>query len=127
MAPHPRGTYRPRPNAHVYSRDEARSAFVDKRGKRCEETGMLQFDHIDGFAETRSHDKERIRLLCFRHNQLLAEQRYGREFMERARALRKRATCSGTGRDALTDASLPSAMDQASLPLGDLRAGACSP
>jgi hypothetical protein len=74
---------------HVYSRDEGRCAFVDERGKRCEETGMLELDHIDGFAETRSHDKERIRLLCWAHNQHLAEQRYGREFMERARALRK--------------------------------------
>src|SRR5437764_11919493 len=40
---------------HVYERDEARCAFVDDRGKRCEETSMLELDHIDGFAETHSH------------------------------------------------------------------------
>jgi hypothetical protein len=98
---------------HVYSRDEARCAFVDERGKRCEETGMLEFDHIDGFAETRSHDKSRVRLLCWAHNQYFAELRYGREFMDRAKALRKSAR-PGTGRDALT---IP--VDQGSLALGD--------
>ena len=78
---------------HVYSRDEARCAFVDERGKRCEETGMLEFD----------------------------------QFMERARALRKRPSRPGTGRDALptTPGLLP--MDQASLPLGHPGARAGSP
>jgi len=99
---------------HVYSHDEARCAFVDDRGKRCEETGMLEFDHIDGFAETRSHDKGRVRLLCWAHNQYFAELRYGREFMDRARALKTSARRPGTGRGALT---IP--MDQGALPLLD--------
>jgi hypothetical protein len=111
---------------HVYLRDEARCAFVDERGKRCEETGMLELDHIDGFAETHSHDKKRVRLLCWAHNQHLAEQRYGREFMERARALRKRGRRPGTGRDALTIAPRDRPMNQASLPLGELHEGAGS-
>jgi hypothetical protein len=105
---------------HVYTRDEARCAFVDKRGKRCEETGMLELDHIDGFAETRSHDKDRVRLLCWAHNQYLAEQRYGREFMERARAARSRASRPGTGRDALTTTSSALSVELPSLPLDGL-------
>jgi hypothetical protein len=40
----------------VYSRDGGRCAFVDERGNRCKETGMLEFDHLDGFARTHSHD-----------------------------------------------------------------------
>jgi hypothetical protein len=103
---------------HVDSRDEGRCAFVDARGKRCEERGMIEFDHIDGFAETRSHDKDRMRLLCRVHNQLLAEKRYGRDFMERAKAMRRRTTRSGTGRDASASNPLPRA-DQISMLFDD--------
>ena len=69
----------------VYERDGGQCTFVDERGRRCEERGMLEFDHIDGFALTQSHDPARIRLRCHTHNQYAAEQMYGVEFMERAR------------------------------------------
>src|SRR4051812_15072755 len=71
---------------HVYARDSGRCTFVDARGHRCKETGMLEFDHLDGFARTHLHDPERIVLRCSGHNQHAAEKMYGREFMERARA-----------------------------------------
>ncbi len=62
-----------------------RCTFLDERGRRCAETGALEFDHQDGFARTHLHRAERIRLLCRAHNQHAAEQMYGRAFMERAR------------------------------------------
>ncbi|MFL5398561.1 MAG: HNH endonuclease [Myxococcales bacterium] len=71
---------------HVYARDSGRCTFVDARGHRCKETGMLEFDHLDGFARTHLHDPERIVLRCSGHNQHAAEKMYGREFIERARA-----------------------------------------
>jgi len=70
----------------VYERDEGRCTFADERGRRCGETGALEFDHVDGFARTHRHDVDGIRLLCRAHNQHAAEQVYGRAFMERARA-----------------------------------------
>jgi len=70
----------------VYERDEGRCTFVDERGRRCGETGALEFDHVDGFARTHRHDIDGIRLLCRAHNQHAAERLYGRAFMERARA-----------------------------------------
>jgi len=73
---------------HVYDRDGGRCTFVDARGHRCKETGLLEFDHLDGFARTRSHDPERIVLRCRAHNQHEAEKMYGREFMAQARAKR---------------------------------------
>src|SRR6267143_3694216 len=76
----------------VYERDGGRCAFTDADGRRCPETGWLEFDHLDGFARTRVHDADRIRLLCRPHNQHAAEKLYGRAFMERARA----PTCPGT-------------------------------
>jgi len=70
----------------VYERDEGRCTFADKRGRRCGETGALEFDHVDGFARTHRHDVDGIRLLCRAHNHHAAEQVYRRAFMERARA-----------------------------------------
>jgi hypothetical protein len=85
---------------HVYSRDEGRCAFVDERGKMCAETGML------------------VRLACWSHNQYLAQQRCGRDFMERARTSRRSATRPGTGRDTLSTTPVP-LMEQTSLTFGD--------
>jgi 5-methylcytosine-specific restriction endonuclease McrA len=72
----------------VFKRDEGRCTFEDERGRRCAETGRLEFDHLDAFALTHVHDVDRIRLTCRPHNQHAAEQIYGRAFMERARASR---------------------------------------
>ena len=85
----------------VYLRDEGRCTFVDEQGNRCAETGMLEYDHVDGWARTHTHDVARIRLRCNAHNQHAAEKMYGRDFMDRARASRKNLMRSGTGRDAL--------------------------
>jgi len=69
----------------VFERDGGRCTFTDGHGRRCAETGALEFDHRDGFARTHLHRADRIRLLCRAHNQHAAEQMYGRAFMERAR------------------------------------------
>ncbi len=70
----------------VFERDGGRCTFSDERGRRCAETGALEFDHQDGFARTHLHRADRIRLLCRAHNRHAADQIYGRAFMERARA-----------------------------------------
>jgi len=73
----------------VYLRDEGRCTFVDKFGNRCPETGMLEYDHLDGWARTHTHDPDRIVVRCHAHNQHAAEKMYGSEFMERARTSRE--------------------------------------
>jgi len=77
----------------VWERDGGRCAFIAEDGRRCFETGGLEFDHIDGWARTHVHDVDRIRLTCRAHNQHAAEQLYGRELMNRIRESRKEA-CS---------------------------------
>ncbi|TMB29892.1 MAG: HNH endonuclease [Deltaproteobacteria bacterium] len=99
----------------VYERDEGRCAFVAEDGTRCPETGFLEIDHIDGFARTHVHDRDRSRLLCRTHNQLSAEQLYGREFMERLRQERKEAKAAAR--------PPPSQAPEALLPT---RPGACA-
>jgi hypothetical protein len=83
----------------VFERDGGRCTFTDERGRRCGETGGLEFDHLDGFARTHLHDADRIRLLCRSHNQYAAERMYGRGGLQRARASRDpRPTLPGISR-----------------------------
>ncbi|MFL5393339.1 MAG: HNH endonuclease [Myxococcales bacterium] len=83
----------------AYKRDQGRCTFTDKNGRRCTETSGLQFHHADGFARTRKHELERVRLLCTGHHKLADEKLYGQEFMERARMVRDvhSSTRPGTG------------------------------
>ena len=70
----------------VYERDGGRCTFVDESGRRCPETGLLELDHVDGYARTRTHAADAMRLLCHAHNQHAAELVYGRAKMEASRA-----------------------------------------
>ena len=69
----------------VFERDGGRCTFTGEGGRRCAETGAIEFDHVDGFARTRRHAVDQIRLLCRAHNQHAALRIYGCAFMERAR------------------------------------------
>ena len=69
----------------VYERAEGRCEFVDESGRRCTETGGLEFDHLEGFARTHIHSVDGIRLVCRGHNVHAAEQLYGRAYMDRVR------------------------------------------
>jgi hypothetical protein len=71
----------------VYERDGGQCTYTDERGKRCVETGALEFDHVEGFARTHLHDVNAIRLLCRAHNQHAADSLYGRAFMDSARGV----------------------------------------
>jgi len=78
----------------VYERDGGQCAFVDARGRRCQERGWLQVDHVQGFGLLPDHTTEECRLLCFQHNQYEAEVLYGREYVERKRAGRPEGSAS---------------------------------
>jgi hypothetical protein len=80
----------------VYERDGGQCTFLSEDGRRCSETGRLEFDHLEGFARTGEHSVTTLAIRCTAHNQHAAKQMYGRAFMERAR------TRSETGRAAST-------------------------
>ena len=65
----------------VWLRDEARCTFVDARGVRCRATTALQLHHERPFARRGPATAENIRLRCRAHNELAAEQDFGRELM----------------------------------------------
>jgi hypothetical protein len=100
----------------VYERDEGRCTFVDKRGRRCRARDRLEFHHHhQPFGRGGDHSPKNIRLTCRVHNQLLAEQDYGREKMTRYRRRRRSegqvsepsADYGGSDRGAVTGLALP--------------------
>jgi hypothetical protein len=67
----------------VRERDRDRCTFVAADGRRCTETRHLEFHHIQPFGRGGDHSVGNICLLCRAHNAYVAEQDYGKEFMER--------------------------------------------
>lgn len=72
----------------VFKRDGGRCTFVDESGARCQETGLLEFDHTVPFARGGRATVEGMRLLCERHNQFEAERTFGKGFMQEKRQAR---------------------------------------
>lgn len=70
----------------VHERDGGRCTYQDARGRRCQTRDRLEFHHHDQpFGRGGDHSVRNIRLMCHTHNQLLAEQEYGKERVERIR------------------------------------------
>jgi hypothetical protein len=67
----------------VWERDRGRCTYVDSRGCRCRETGWLEFHHEQSFAKDGPMTLENLALRCRPHNDLAAEQDFGREHMRR--------------------------------------------
>jgi 5-methylcytosine-specific restriction endonuclease McrA len=67
----------------VWERDQGRCTFVGSRGFRCRETGRLEFHHEQSFAKDGPMTLENLALRCRPHNDLAAEQDFGREHMRR--------------------------------------------
>lgn len=69
--------------AEVWERDQGRCSFVAENGHTCGEKSFLEYDHVFPWAlGGSSHESGNIRLLCRTHNRLVAEQHYGKKFME---------------------------------------------
>lgn len=65
----------------VRERDGCQCSYVSSEGKRCQEQVGLEFDHIQPFSQGGVSQASNLRLLCKAHNQLHAEECFGREFM----------------------------------------------
>ncbi len=81
----------------VWKRDEARCTYVDARGQRCREQSGLEFHHQHPHARGGPPSFDNIALRCRSHNDLAAEQDFGRDVIrERKRA--RRATLAQPNR-----------------------------
>jgi hypothetical protein len=74
----------------VFNRDGLQCTFVSATGRRCEARAFLELDHADPRALGGSSDASNLRVRCRAHNQLWAEEVYGREHVERARSSDRR-------------------------------------
>jgi hypothetical protein len=72
----------------VWARDGGRCTWVDPDGSRCPEHSMLELDHVKMWCRGGNHQADNLALRCRRHNQFAAEQKLGRDFMERKRRRR---------------------------------------
>jgi hypothetical protein len=73
----------------VVARDGARCSFVGEDGRRCEETGFLELDHVVPVARGGEASVEGVRVLCRAHNQYEAERVLGRAAVAAGRAARE--------------------------------------
>jgi 5-methylcytosine-specific restriction endonuclease McrA len=62
----------------LIARDGLRCTYVSEDGHRCCASAFLQIDHVHPLAKGGSDDVDNLRILCAPHNQLLAEQAFGR-------------------------------------------------
>jgi hypothetical protein len=74
----------------VFARHGEQCAFVDAQGRRCESRAFLELDHVDSRALGGSDAAENLRILCRGHNQLHAEEVFGREHVARMIHFRQR-------------------------------------
>ncbi|HEU5060361.1 MAG TPA: HNH endonuclease [Kofleriaceae bacterium] len=84
------GRYVPREaRRQAVARDGMQCAFVADDGRRCEETGFLELDHVVPVALGGSASVEGVRVLCRSHNQYEAERMLGREAVLAGRSARQ--------------------------------------
>jgi hypothetical protein len=69
----------------VFERDGTQCTYVSDDGRRCSARVFLELDHIDPKALGGSHQARNLRVRCRAHNQLWAEQVFGRDRVERRR------------------------------------------
>jgi 5-methylcytosine-specific restriction endonuclease McrA len=69
----------------VFERDGIQCTYVAEDGRRCEARAFLELDHAEPKALGGSDDVRNLRVRCRAHNQLWAEQVFGRERVERSR------------------------------------------
>ncbi|HEY8073176.1 MAG TPA: HNH endonuclease, partial [Labilithrix sp.] len=75
----------------VFDRDGTRCTYVGANGKRCTSCTWLEIDHILPRADGGSDELRNLRVRCRAHNRLWAEERFGKQHVERSIALRRRS------------------------------------
>lgn len=72
----------------VVERDGLRCSFTDDTGRRCKETGFLEFHHIDPHGKGGPPTVDNVSIHCWAHNQYAAQLDYGAQHMARQRKRR---------------------------------------
>jgi hypothetical protein len=78
----------------VFERDDEQCTFRDERGERCPSRTLLEIDHVQSKALGGSDDASNLRVRCRAHNQLHAEDVFGKDHVARQRNLRRRKSAA---------------------------------
>jgi hypothetical protein len=81
-AEHPREGSKRGERRETFERDGMQCTYVAADGTRCCATAFLQIDHARARARGGGDERKNLRVLCHAHNQLHAEEDFGREHME---------------------------------------------
>jgi 5-methylcytosine-specific restriction endonuclease McrA len=90
----------------VFERDGTRCTYVSANGRRCEARAFLELDHITPKALGGRDEVENLRVRCRAHNQLSAEEAFGRSHIERRVHLRQQKCKRRRNRDESADATV---------------------
>jgi hypothetical protein len=74
----------------VFERDGQRCTYVAPDGRRCGARAFLELDHAHPRALGGRNDADNLRVRCRAHNQLWAEETYGRKHLDEIRHFRQR-------------------------------------
>ena len=83
----------------IATRDELRCTYVGADGHRCTAKHFLQIHHEHAWARGGSDEGDNLRLLCGRHNRLLAEQDFGAAHIAAKTAARGNVAASAEPRE----------------------------
>jgi hypothetical protein len=67
----------------VWEREGGRCTFMDDRGVRCPATTAIEFHHRQPYARGGQDTAANITLRCSAHNDLAADEDFGRDYMRR--------------------------------------------
>ncbi|HEY6559968.1 MAG TPA: hypothetical protein VI072_21940 [Polyangiaceae bacterium] len=73
----------------VFERDGEQCTYVAPDGRRCSAGAFLELDHIQPRAQGGGDEVQNLRVRCHAHNQLWAEQSYGRQHIAARRHFRQ--------------------------------------
>ena len=66
----------------VYIRDRGQCTYEAPDGTQCCSKHDLEIEHIVPFAVCKSHEKDNLKLLCQKHNRLMADRAFGAGFIQ---------------------------------------------
>ena len=76
--------------SEVFARDGEQCTYRNEHGARCPSTTFLEIDHVDARARGGSGDLANLRVRCYAHNMLHAEDVFGRAHIEKRIQERRR-------------------------------------
>jgi len=69
----------------IFLKSNGQCSFESADGRRCKEKALLHIDHKTPWAFRGNHESGNLRILCRGHNNFLAEQMMGKEFIAEKR------------------------------------------